>query len=63
VEQYSSVLQQKSALIVGNKCDEVSDGSRQAADALRAASGMPVYCVSAKMGTGMESLKIALSEV
>ena len=60
VQQYSSALPQKSALIVGNKIDEVSDGGNQAADGLRAAIGMPVYRVSAKMGHGVDTLRRAL---
>ena len=61
VQQYSSELSQKQAIIVGNKVDLMEGGSSRLLGELRAATGMPVHLVSAKHGHGMNDLRKALS--
>ena len=64
MQQYSSDLSQKQALIVGNKVDLLeADSSRRLLAELEAATGMRVHLVSAKHGNGMDSLRKALSSL
>lgn len=61
MQEYSEALPQKSALIVGNKLDQLDEASSISAEELRAATGLPVHFVSAKHGQGLDALKSALS--
>ena len=63
MQQYSSELSQKQAIIVGNKVDLMEGESSRTLGELREATGMPVHLVSAKHGHGMTELRKALSDL